>query len=63
MDENGNHLLKAAPMTFKGTAGRISDFWIELFRKRNEPIPEGVIGTSPNDMEKDTALVAAGKFF
>lgn len=63
VDANGKHIFKSAPMTFKNIYGRIADFWIELFKKRNEPIPEGVEGTSPNDMARDPAITPVGQFF
>lgn len=56
IDSDGNRLFKEKPMSFRDAEGNTPRFWIELFRKSGEPIPEGIPGTNPNDMAKETFL-------
>lgn len=55
-NDDGTPLFEAKPMTFKDKNGDIPTFWLELFRNNGEPIPEGVLGTNPNDMALDPSL-------
>lgn len=55
-NDDGTPLFEAKPMTFKDKDGDIPTFWLELFRNNGEPIPEGVLGTNPNDMVLDPSL-------
>lgn len=52
IDANGNSLFQAKPMNFRDTDGNMPRFWIDLFNQLDEPIPEGIPGTNPNDMAK-----------
>ena len=38
-------------------------FWTELFAKAGEEIPEGVPGTNPNDMARESILECAGRYY
>jgi len=38
------------PMTFNDTTGKPMVSWVNYYKKRNQPIPEGVEGTNPNLM-------------
>lgn len=53
----GDRIFPARPMNFRAADGTMPRFWIELFGKQGEEIPEGVPGTNPADMSRDTALV------
>lgn len=56
LNNDGKPIFKANPMTFKDSKGNIPDFWVDLFSRLGEPIPEGVIGTNPNDLSQSPAL-------
>ena len=55
-NDDGTPFFEAKPMTFRDKNGDIPTFWLELFRNNGEPIPEGVLGTNPNDMVLDPSL-------
>lgn len=59
----GTHVFKANPMRFRDKDGNMPEYWTKLFSRLGEPIPEGVLGTNPNDMSNDTCLVTVMKFF
>ncbi len=60
---DGTPLFTAKPMNFRDSKGDMPRFWVELFEKLNEPIPEGVEGTNPNDMSKEPILKEVYRFF
>ncbi|MCH5240429.1 MAG: hypothetical protein J1F38_09415 [Muribaculaceae bacterium] len=62
LDANGNRIFNSIPMNFRDSSGNIPDFWIELFNKIGEEIPEGLPGTNPNDMFKSGFLRAVDYF-
>lgn len=63
LDEKGKHFFSANPMNFKDAEGNIPQFWIDLFEQLGEPIPEGIQGTNPNDMSKETILEEVHRYF
>lgn len=62
-DTSGQRIFPARPMNFRAPDGTMPAFWIELFEKLGEPIPEGVPGTNPNDMARDPHLEEVGRWF
>ena len=62
-DSLGERIFPARPMNFRTADGTMPVFWIELFAKMGEPIPEGVPGTNPNDMARDPHLEEIGRWF
>ena len=56
LNEDGTPLFTARPMNFRNAIGEIPSFWVELFDRIGEPIPEGVPGTNPNDMARKASL-------
>ena len=60
---DGTPLFTAHPMNFRDGNGNMPAFWIEVFEKLGEPIPEGVLGTNPQDMSKDPVLVEVHRYF
>ena len=38
-------------------------YWRELYERLGEEVPEGVPGTNPNEMARDSALRITGHFF
>lgn len=63
LTSDGNHIFTTAPMSFRDKNGQIPDFWLELFQNIGEDIPEGIPGTNPNDMARDSALVEVARLF
>ena len=56
LDNDGKPVFTAKPMSFRDADGDMPQFWIVLFNKLGEPVPEGVPGTNPNDMAKEKIL-------
>jgi uncharacterized protein YycO len=57
LDKMGNPIFESKPMSFKDkTTGEFYPAWIEFFAAIKMPIPEGVIGTNPNDMSKSKTI-------
>lgn len=59
----GAPLFPARPMNFRAADGSMPLFWTELFARLGEEIPEGVPGTNPNDMARDTLLTEVFRWF
>lgn len=55
-DKNGNPIFIARPMNFRAADGSMPEYWVELFESLGEPIPQGVLGTNPNDMAHEPIL-------
>lgn len=60
---DGRRIFAAQPMNFRAPDGTMPEFWIRLFERLGEPIPEGEPGTNPNDMARDAALEPVGRCF
>lgn len=60
---DGRRLFPAQPMNFRAADGSMPPFWNELFAKLGEEIPEGLPGTNPNDMSRDTSLTEVFRWF
>ena len=56
LDETGTHIFELTPMNFRSPDGSMPKFWIELFDKLGEPVPEGIPGTNPSDLSKSSVL-------
>lgn len=56
-------IFPARPMNFRASDGSMPHFWIELFDGLGEEIPEGMPGTNPADMSRDSALVEVCRWF
>ena len=63
LKDDGSHIFAASPMSFRNSSGEIPQFWVDLFARMGEPIPEGVIGTNPNDMSRDSSLQEIHRYF
>lgn len=50
-------------MSFRDAEGQMPAFWVELFAKLGETVPEGVPGTNPNDLSRDEQLVEVHRYF
>lgn len=60
---DGGPIFPARPMNFRAADGSMPLFWTELFARLGEEIPEGVPGTNPNDMARDTLLAEVFRWF
>lgn len=61
--EDGSRIFPARPMNFRAADGTMPRYWVELFEKLGEPIPEGEPGTNPNEMARDPQLREIGRWF
>ena len=59
----GVRIFPARPMNFRAADGSMPQFWVELFEKAGEEIPEGVPGTNPADMSRDSSLKEVLRWF
>lgn len=60
---DGTPVFPARPMNFRAEDGTMPRYWVALFEKLGEPIPEGEPGTNPNEMARDPQLVEIGRWF
>lgn len=56
LDPNGNPLFDTAPMNFLAPDGSMPPYWQELFALLGREVPQGVMGTNPNDMSHSPRL-------
>lgn len=56
LDAEGQHIFEAKPMNFRAPDGSMPEFWVRLFEELGEPIPEGEMGTNPQEMGKSSIL-------
>ena len=63
LDNNGQHLFDANPMSFRDAEGNLPQFWIDLFDRLGEEVPEGVAGTNPTSMSCAEILIEVARFF
>ncbi|MDD4148712.1 MAG: YiiX/YebB-like N1pC/P60 family cysteine hydrolase [Bacteroidales bacterium] len=63
LSPSGKETFTAIPMSFSDTSGKTNPYWIEHFEKLKLAIPEGVLGTNPNDLSKDEILRFVGKLY
>ncbi|MBO7278073.1 MAG: hypothetical protein J6U70_00530 [Bacteroidales bacterium] len=60
---DGQPVFSAQPMRFRDADGNLPQFWVDLFAKLGETVPEGVPGTNPNDLSQDPQLVQVHRYF
>ena len=63
LDTDGDHIFQSQPMNFRDNRGEIPEFWESLFNKLGMEVPEGVLGTNPNDLFRDDNLIEIYRFF
>ena len=56
LTDEGHPIFQARPMNFKDANGNMPQFWTDLFERLGESIPQGVMGTNPNDLSKESKL-------
>lgn len=57
LSSEGDTIFPSAPMNFKSADGTYPAYWVWLFEKLDMPIPQGISGTNPNDMARDSRLL------
>ncbi len=62
-DSEGNRLFQARPMNFRNAEGDIPVYWEELFKKLGTDVPQGIPGTSPQDMSQEPILEEVYSYF
>lgn len=62
-DKEDRHLFDASPMSFRDADGNMPQFWIDLFDRLGEKVPEGVNGTNPTDMSRSKKLTEVHRYF
>ena len=55
-DKNGEYLFNEIPMNFKNEEGKYDSYWIDYFKNLNMDIPQGKIGTDPDQIMKNEIL-------
>ncbi len=60
---DGTYCFTARPMNFRAPDGTMPRYWQELFDRLGEPIPEGVLGTNPNDLSQEESLYEIRRWF
>lgn len=58
--DDGSCIFGDKPMNFKNLEGEFPAYWVKLFASLGMPIPQGVPGTNPQDMAKETVLTRVG---
>lgn len=56
-DEEGHPIFDSKPMNFRSPDGTMPEFWVKLYAKLGREVPEGIQGTNPNDLFKDSRLI------
>lgn len=57
---NGEPIFHTQPMNFKNDDGTFPKYWIGLFEQLQQPIPQDIPGTNPNDLSKEQCLEYVG---
>lgn len=60
---DGRPIFPSRPMNFRASDGSMPPFWVELFERLDEEIPEGIPGTNPADMAQDSVLMEVFRWF
>lgn len=63
VDVNGNRLFDTIPLNFRDVDGVTVPFWIELYNKLGEEIPQDVPGTSPTSIARSSCLQKVYQFY
>ena len=63
LDNNGQHLFDANPMSFRDAEGNLPQFWIDLYSRLGEEVPEGVDGTNPTEMSQSPILIEVARLW
>ena len=53
---DGEYLFDTVPMNFKNSDGEFPTYWVRLFSRIGEPVPQGLPGTNPQAMSSSAIL-------
>ena len=56
-NDTSRYIFGQAPMNFQAPDGTFPPYWISLFKRIDQPIPQGVMGTNPNSMSQEPCLI------
>ena len=59
---DGSHIFSCQPMNFLDLEGNLPEYWKELFEKLQMDVPQGLLGTNPEDLSHSTTLQRASLF-
>lgn len=51
---DGTPIFRTRPMSFSDSSGDIAPYWKKLYAERGIPVPEGMPGTNPGDLSRDS---------
>ena len=54
---HGKPIFDAVPMNFCNADGEFAPYWVELFEQQGMEIPQGVLGTNPDDLFHSPLIV------
>ena len=54
---DGSYLFDATPMNFLAPDGSLPTYWEEFFAHLDMPVPQGILGTNPQDMSRSPLLL------
>ena len=54
---NGKPIFETVPMNFRNAEGEFDSYWVELFESQGMEIPQGVLGTNPDNLFHSPLLV------
>ena len=57
VNADGHRWFEPQPMNFKNQEGEYPSYWVRLFDSLGEPIPQGELGTNPQDIHASPDLV------
>lgn len=60
---DSTHIFSMQPMNFRNNDSTLSPFWITLYDSLGVSIPEGLLGTNPTDLSRDTSLTEVYRSF
>ncbi len=63
VDTSGRPLFDTIPLNFTDADGNIVPYWIDLFDRLGEEIPQGMPGTSPSSIARSECLVTVKRYF
>lgn len=63
VNADSERIFEAKPMNFRASDGSMPKFWADLFNELGMDVPEGVLGTNPNDLSRHNSLVEVFRFF
>lgn len=60
---DGTSIFPQQPMSFSNSSGEIPSYWTLLYAAHGMEVPEGLPGTNPGALSRDTALIAPKGLF